>query len=129
MARHARAKNVSVSLDSYDRRVVLKIEDDGVGFDRDRCRRGMGTANMQARAEEFGGDFEHVSKPGSGTSVRLSIPCIQRAVQAYWLPNYVELVRWGLALFLIFRHATGPSGERVWRTWRRVLRDQIASYF
>lgn len=81
VARHARATNVSVSLDSGDGAVVLTVQDDGAGFDLNRSRRGMGTANMQARAEEFGGEFDQVSQPGVGTSVRLSIPCIHRSPQ------------------------------------------------
>jgi signal transduction histidine kinase len=73
VARHARAKNEFVSLDSYRGRadsgpagncLELKVEDDGIGFQTD-SRRGMGTANTQARAEEFEGKFDQVSRPGS----------------------------------------------------------------
>jgi len=43
----------------------------------------MGTANMHARAEEFGGTFELASQPGAGTSVRFFIPDAAR-VRSGW---------------------------------------------
>jgi signal transduction histidine kinase len=105
VARHARAKKVTVSLDSYAGLVELKVQDDGVGFDLDRSRRGMGTANMQARTEEFGGKFDQVSTLGSGTTVRLSIPCIGRPPQPYFP------MIWGatlaLSLVLMWRDTRG----------------------
>ena len=40
MARHARAANVDVSLDTIDGRLVLTVKDDGSGFEREsRARR------------------------------------------------------------------------------------------
>jgi signal transduction histidine kinase len=102
VARHARAKNVSVSLDSSGGRagsgpagncLELKVEDDGIGFQPD-SRRGMGTANMQARAEEFEGKFDQASRPGSGTSVRFSVPLVHE------MPNLLPLVCWGAMLAL-----------------------------
>lgn len=100
VARHARAKNVSVSLDSYGGRpagncLELKVEDDGIGFQPD-SRRGMGTASMQARAEEFEGKFDQVSRPGSGTSVRFSVPVVRRRPNSYLLP----FICWGAMLAL-----------------------------
>jgi signal transduction histidine kinase len=106
VARHARAKNVSVSLDSNGGRagsgpagncLELKVEDDGIGFKPD-SRRGMGTANMQARAEEFEGKFDQVSRPGSGTSVRFSVPLAHRRSNSHLLP----IVCWGAMLALSF---------------------------
>ncbi len=74
VARHARARNVSVSLTATLGDFELRIEDDGAGFDPNQGSRGQGLANMHARAEEFGGKFELVSHPGCGTSVVFSLP-------------------------------------------------------
>jgi len=109
VARHARAKNVSVSLDSSKNSLELKIEDDGRGFQPD-SRRGAGTANMQARAEEFEGQFDQVSQPGSGTSVRFSVPLVRGRPNTYLFPS----VCWGamltLSLFVLSREPaySGP---------------------
>ncbi len=75
VARHARASHVLVSLDSPDGRMELTIHDDGAGFDTNQDSRGMGTANMRARAEQLGGRLELVSSREAGTTVMFSIPC------------------------------------------------------
>ncbi|MBZ5577170.1 MAG: sensor histidine kinase [Acidobacteriia bacterium] len=74
VARHARATHVSVRLGKTAGGIELAIRDDGAGFDPNQSRRGMGTANMHARAEEFGGTFELASQPGQGTSIRFFLP-------------------------------------------------------
>lgn len=74
IGRHARASDVQVSLDSAHGYVNLRIGDDGAGFDPNRSSRGLGIANMRARAEEFGGKFELISWPGNGTYIAFSIP-------------------------------------------------------
>jgi hypothetical protein len=122
VARHARAQNVTVSLDSYGRQVELKIQDDGIGFDPDRSRRGMGTANMQARAEEYGGKFDQVSQPGRGTTVRLSIPL------GGPLPRYYPGM-WGatllLSVFLMWRHRDGS----MWMVWVPTVAAAVLNVF
>jgi signal transduction histidine kinase len=74
IGRHARASNVLVSLTASSGHVEIRIRDDGAGFDPNQTRGGQGIANIHARAEEFGGTLELISRPGSGTSVTLSIP-------------------------------------------------------
>jgi signal transduction histidine kinase len=74
IGRHARAKNVSVKLDSFGGHVELIIGDDGGGFDTNLPAPGMGLANIRARAAEFNGEFWLASLPGAGTTVKLSIP-------------------------------------------------------
>lgn len=69
IGRHARAMNVTVALEAVRGRFDLRIRDDGSGFDQNQASAGMGTANMHARAEEYGGEFELASRSGAGTSV------------------------------------------------------------
>ena len=72
--KHADADQVEVRLRSDDGRLVLEVEDDGVGFDPDapgaRSRR-LGLTSMEERAERLGGTLEIRSAPGAGTTVRL----------------------------------------------------------
>ena len=77
VARHARARLVTVSLDTLDNRLVLTVQDDGSGFTVDGPPRGMGMGSIGARAAEVGGTFEVASVPGHGTTVRFSVPCRQ----------------------------------------------------
>lgn len=74
VARHARAKNVSVRLQPVGGRLTLSIQDDGAGFDPSREPSGMGLANIKARAEEFNGVYEMDSRPDAGTTVSFSVP-------------------------------------------------------
>jgi len=65
-----------VALHCSPNRVILKVEDDGRGFDtsNEALRLGHGLANMQARAESLGGLFDIQSALGSGTTVTLDFP-------------------------------------------------------
>ena len=74
VGRHARANHIAVTLDSTERSLQLRIEDDGVGFDAGRAGGGMGLGNMRSRAAAIGGTIAVTTQPGNGTLVRLSIP-------------------------------------------------------
>jgi signal transduction histidine kinase len=82
-ARHARAKTIGVSIRSLGDRLVVEVQDDGVGFDGSSARgRGLGLLGMQERVRELGGRFKVKSRPGSGTSVIAAIPLEREAVSA-----------------------------------------------
>lgn len=76
VARHAKAENVRILTRCNDHAVSLVVQDDGVGFDIEHGTQttGHGLANMRARAEELGGEFEVDSTPGSGTSISFTAP-------------------------------------------------------
>jgi signal transduction histidine kinase len=75
--RHADAARLDVRLDATNGRLVLSVEDDGVGFDPDaievRSRR-LGLTSMEERARAVGGTLTVESRPGAGTTVRLEVP-------------------------------------------------------
>jgi signal transduction histidine kinase len=75
VARHARAKNVEVSLGTVGGSLVLTVRDDGAGFSPGQGPRGMGLANLAARAAEVGASLDVSSAPGIGTTVRFAVPC------------------------------------------------------
>ena len=72
--RHAYAKHIVVRLRADDGRLVLDVEDDGVGFDPDaaevRSRR-LGLTSMEERAQRLGARLEVRSAKGAGTTVHL----------------------------------------------------------
>ena len=74
VGRHARAQHVRVTLTHTDDSITLVVQDDGVGFDRHGQTGGLGLDNMRERAHEVGGEVGVVSIPGSGTTVRLTVP-------------------------------------------------------
>lgn len=76
VARHAKANNVTISTRCQDGMISVLVKDDGVGFDVESGRQatGHGLANMRARAEELGGEFEVDSEPGKGTCISFKAP-------------------------------------------------------
>jgi signal transduction histidine kinase len=77
VARHARARNVTVSLGVSEGWVVLTVRDDGAGFTPGSPpgQAGRGMANLAVRAGEVGGSLDVTSAPGGGTVVRFAVPC------------------------------------------------------
>lgn len=76
ITKYANAKKVISSLSYSNEKIVLKIKDDGVGFDitMPKNNQSFGILGMKERVASLGGDFELLSKPGKGTTVRISLP-------------------------------------------------------
>ncbi len=74
--RHAEATVLAVRVELREQSVVLVVEDDGRGFDRTaKAAEGhVGLRLIADLAAEAGGAFQVVSRPGSGTTVRLEVP-------------------------------------------------------
>ncbi len=73
-ARHAGAGHVAVSLRRGPDGVELSVSDDGRGFAFDESERGLGIGGMRERALLVGGELRIESRPGHGTTVRLTVP-------------------------------------------------------
>lgn len=77
--KHSSAKNITVLFDYQPRLLILKITDDGIGFDLSRINDhnnnefGLGLKNMYSRAKIVNADFLIESRIGEGTSVKISI--------------------------------------------------------
>jgi two-component system nitrate/nitrite sensor histidine kinase NarX len=78
--KHARANRVSLNLALEGRELVLRIEDDGVGFEAELLAVGperwphFGLAGMRERAESVGGSIVWRSQPGHGAEIELHVP-------------------------------------------------------
>lgn len=79
--KHARAQQVQVRLEPHEGRLMLEIEDDGVGFNPDGSFPGhLGLRSMRERALGVGGSVEVVSAPNQGTRVVATVPLSARTV-------------------------------------------------
>jgi signal transduction histidine kinase len=75
--RHAGARTVAVTLDGHGAGALLRIRDDGRGFDPTAVRRAgrhLGLVSMRDRAAGVGGSLSVQSEPGEGTVVEMEVP-------------------------------------------------------
>ena len=79
--KHSKATNVKIDLDFEEKRIHVRVFDDGQGFDLDHLkamqssrRPSLGLAGMQERAALLGGTVSIQSRPGNGTLVEALIP-------------------------------------------------------
>jgi len=75
IARHAQAKAVHIELKQNLDRLVLRVQDDGIGFDAENIR-GLGTVGMEERLRQIGGVLRVMSQPGKGTTVIAEVPIV-----------------------------------------------------
>jgi len=77
--KHAKARNVSVKMVASYPKLIIRIEDDGVGFDVKKelseasRKKKLGLISMQERAKLIGRDIKISSDKGKGTKLKLEI--------------------------------------------------------
>jgi len=78
IARHAQASKANISLTREDGRLIVRVEDDGVGFDvfgvMNGEQSGWGLRGMRERIMLLGGEFYIGPRPDHGTLVLAEIP-------------------------------------------------------
>ena len=79
VAKHAGTDRARVVIGEADGHVVVRVEDEGAGFDAAAFTAGgdgggFGLASVRERLEAVGGQFDVASAPGEGTRVTLTVP-------------------------------------------------------
>ena len=75
VTQHARARSVRVSLERRDALVVMRVADDGCGFDGAAARpSGIGLVSLGERVRLLGGTLEVETAKEAGTAVTVSLP-------------------------------------------------------
>jgi len=72
--KHAKCKKVAVNLSCEDKQVVLKVIDDGVGFNVKKGKKGIGLKNIKSRINKINGSLQIKSTPEKGTTVIINVP-------------------------------------------------------
>ena len=72
--KYSKATEIKIELRIKDNCIHLKISDNGIGFDVNKVKPGIGLLNMKKRAELFSGKFLIDATPDIGCSVTLEIP-------------------------------------------------------
>ena len=84
--KHSQATQVNIAvIYSIDNKFVLKVEDNGIGFDTEKKRTqassssGIGLKSMTNRAHLIGAQISIQSQPGKGTLITVELPLEQEA--------------------------------------------------
>ncbi len=78
IARHARATEAAISLSRRNTRLIVRVEDNGIGFPMEGVQSGRtpawGLRGMEERITLLGGKFLIQSRPGDGTLILAEVP-------------------------------------------------------
>jgi PAS domain S-box-containing protein len=76
IAKHAQASHADIAIEEDDGALVVRIEDDGVGFSIQAPRKpnSFGLFGLRERASQLGGNATITSTPGEGTIVEVRLP-------------------------------------------------------
>ncbi len=82
IVKHAQAHEVVVSLDGTADRIIMRIEDDGIGFDTSKIDTtwSFGFFSIRERLKYLGGSLQLHSEPEKGTRITVSAPLATTSV-------------------------------------------------
>ena len=71
--KYANADTITIKFKKAENNLVLEIIDDGIGFNVNRSKKGIGLQNIRSRAHECNGTVEINSKMGEGAVIAVKI--------------------------------------------------------
>jgi two-component system sensor histidine kinase UhpB len=74
IVKYSKCSKVGISIGAVNGFYQLAIEDNGIGFDKEKKQDGIGLLNMASRVELLGGHMDIETAPGKGCSLFISIP-------------------------------------------------------
>jgi NarL family two-component system sensor histidine kinase LiaS len=72
--RHSESSSIKVTVKAGPDGILIRVSDDGIGFDTRLPTAGMGLANIAVRAERIGGTMALKSEPGAGAMIEVVVP-------------------------------------------------------
>ncbi|WP_353779648.1 tetratricopeptide repeat protein [Winogradskyella sp. 3972H.M.0a.05] len=72
--KHAQASHIKISIKLKNNVICLGVSDNGIGFDVQKSRKGIGLKNINSRVDELEGDVVFSSELNKGTTVDIKIP-------------------------------------------------------
>lgn len=72
--KYSEAKHAKLKVAGIDSEIQIEITDDGIGFDVDKARDGIGLRNLKKRASAINASINIYSKPGKGTAIEVLFP-------------------------------------------------------
>jgi signal transduction histidine kinase len=74
VVRHSGCAEADLDLRTEPGALVLRVHDNGRGFDASATPGGHGLISMRKRAEGLGGALQIATEPGAGTTLTVRIP-------------------------------------------------------
>ncbi|AWM13557.1 ATP-binding protein [Flavobacterium sediminis] len=71
--KYAKAKTLFIKVSLVDNELKLLIKDDGIGFNTDKVKKGIGLKNIKERTDNIDGQFKIFSEIGTGTTLLIKI--------------------------------------------------------
>jgi signal transduction histidine kinase len=71
--KYSNCSTVKLTLEKDDHSIILRLADNGVGFEPSMMRDGNGLVNMKNRAQAIQANIEILSNPGKGTQIILTL--------------------------------------------------------
>ena len=71
---HSKAKNVTIHVVGHKDHLSSLVEDDGIGFDKEKQTDGIGLQLTKKRVLLFDGEIEIDSQKGKGTTITIDVP-------------------------------------------------------
>ena len=71
--KHSKGSKIEVSIDEFEDKIKVSIQDNGIGFDLETVDLGNGILNMQKRIDDVKGKFELKSNLAKGTLIEIIV--------------------------------------------------------
>lgn len=72
--KYAEAKHIQIDIKKQNNDIIIRIADDGKGFDDGQIELGNGLNNMKKRISDCGGTIDFKTKPDEGTEIEIRFP-------------------------------------------------------
>ncbi|MBV1922563.1 MAG: sensor histidine kinase [Flavobacteriaceae bacterium] len=72
--KHSKASEVIIQFSEHENELNVMVEDNGIGFQKNKTKLGHGLTNIEKRMERIKGDISIDSTEGNGTTIILNIP-------------------------------------------------------
>ena len=137
--KHSSASKILITMNkvvsSNSEYIILNIQDDGVGLNKDKPMTGLGLPGMKERVEMNHGTFDLISEPNNGLSIKISIPinhkrCFMSNTINVMLVDDHAVVRAGYNMLLknaseITVVAEASSGEEAYQLYSAHMPDVV----
>jgi PAS domain S-box-containing protein len=72
--KHSKAKNIFLTIYEEGENLVVTALDDGIGFNMEKVRRGLGLNSLETRVQSINGKLQIHTSEGKGTQIRINLP-------------------------------------------------------